>query len=143
MKGFIILLILAAIGAGIYVFMLKPDPAFEQYKIFANHVVNKRFKEAKEMTEGQALLAVEEQEEMNKNMGKAGFSMDVLGATYTLDSKENAGSETNLKISQTVRVNPPGQTSAFGTAVPHKQEATLVQKGEKWVVTKFKDEIEK
>jgi hypothetical protein len=75
----------------------------------------------------------------------AGASMrgTILGTSYQLESETAAagGNEVKLKLVQNVRLNPPGQTSAFGVIVPHRHTATMKKVKEAWKVAAYTDEV--
>lgn len=137
MRAILFLLILGAIGAGIYYFFIADSEAYKTYQEFATALGNGDRTSAQKYAEDDSVLGGPEQ---NRRQNTGGMPVDAfMGYTYTSESetKNEDGSVTIVAL-QSVRFDPPGVTSAMGGMISkYRQTATLSKSSGKWLVTSF------
>jgi len=141
MKTIVFLIILAAIGFGIYHFFIADSPAYIAYKHFANAVARGDKNEALLYASGEEILGGPEQ---NRYQTAGGMPVDAeTGIGYKRESeKKNSDGTVTIQAMQSVHFDPPGTTSAMGAMIAkYRQTATLSKTSGKWIVTSFKDEF--
>jgi len=131
------LLILAAIGAGIYYFFIADSEAYTTYQKFATALGNGDRTTAQTYVEDDAVLGGSDQ---NRRVNSGGMPVDAfMGYTYARESEtKNADGSVTIVALQSVRFDPPGVTSAAGGMISkYRQTATLSKASGKWIVTSF------
>jgi hypothetical protein len=144
MRWLLILVLLAGLGAGIYFLAFgKESEAFVTYKQFADAKTELKWKPASDLIGGDEAKAALEREQNMWNTVGASMRGTILGTSYSLESETASadGNEVKLKLTQQVRLNPPGQTSAFGRTVPHRHTATMKKISGSWKVMAYSDDV--
>jgi hypothetical protein len=145
MRALITIVVLAAVGFGVYHFFIqkKESEAFKAYKKFADAKAYGKYHEAYPLLDESAKQTLDKEKGM-WDMAGAGMRGTILGTSYALGSEtvSKDGNEVQLKLVQTVNLNPPGATSAFGREVPHRQTATMRKSAAGWRVAAFTDVVE-
>ncbi len=113
--------------------------ASDTYQKFASSLTRSNFEGARSLAQGTAIDQIAEEEQIHQQIVRMGLAPLVLGMTFTKQSetRSHGNKRADLKIFQIVRVNPPGQNSAFGTPVPHMHIATLIKTDSGWKVESF------
>ena len=141
MKAIIFLLIIAAVGFGIYYFFIADSPAYSTYKNFANAVARGDKEEALLFAQGPEIIRGPEQ---NRYQTAGGMPVAAeTGIRYTHESEtKNADGSVTIQAMQSVHFDPPGATSAMGAMIAkYRQTATLSKSSGKWIVTSFKEDF--
>src|SRR5215471_15103219 len=113
MRAIVFLLILAAIGAGIYYFFIADSDAYKTYRSFATALGNGDRTGAQAYAENDSVLGGSEQ---NRRVTSGGMPVDAfMGYTFTRESEtKNPDGTVTIVALESVRFDPPGITSAMG-----------------------------
>ena len=141
MKALVGLIILVAIGAGVYYFFIADSPAYIAYKNFATAVARGDRDEALRYAESPDVIGGEDQ---NRGQNTGGMPVAALmGIHYKRESqKKNSDGTLTIVALQSVHFDPPGATSAMGAMISkYRQTATLTKSSDKWVVSSLQSEF--
>jgi hypothetical protein len=141
MKALVALLILAAIGAGVYYFFIADSAAYVSFQKFSTAVARGDREEALRYAKTPEVLGGEDQ---NRGQNTGGMPVDALmGIRYSRESeKKNPDGTVTIVALQSVHFDPPGTTSAMGAMISkYRQTATLEKSSGKWVVTSLDSEF--
>jgi hypothetical protein len=141
MKAIIFLLVIAAVGFGIYHFLIADSPAYSTYKKFADAVARGNKEEALLYASGPEILGGPEQNRYQTAGGMPVAAETGIRYTHESETKTSDGSVT-IQAMQSVHFDPPGATSAMGALIAkYRQTVTLSKSSGKWMVTSFKEEF--
>jgi hypothetical protein len=141
MRAIAFLLILAAIGAGIYYFFIADSEAYKTYENFATALGNGDRTIAQTYAESDSVLGGAEQ---NRRVNSGGMPVDAfMGYTFARESEtKNPDGTVTIVALESVRFDPPGVTSAMGGMISkYRQTATLSKGSGKWLVTSFSSDF--
>jgi len=141
MRAIAVLLIIAAIGAGIYYFFLTESPAYIAYKDFATALARGDRNRALTYASSPDVLGGPEQ---NRGQFAGGMAVDALvDIQYNRESQtKNPDGSITVVALQSVRFDPVGVTSAMGAVTSkYRQTATLTKSSSGWVVTSFQSDL--
>lgn len=136
MKAVATLLVIAGLIAGIYFVFVAESPAYVTYKKFATALAYGRHDEALQYADSEETLG----EDQNRKLSAGGLPVDALTDVSFARESESKDSDGNVTVQaiESVRFDPPGQTSAMGSMTSkYRQTATLGKTSDGWRVISF------
>lgn len=106
----------------------RETPAFRAYKQYADHLLNERYEQARNLADGQALDYIE----YIKSLHEIVPPQTLQGASWTVESETSAGNEVRLVVLQEVI---RGQTSIRGNIIKKRHTVVVTETGGRWIVT--------
>lgn len=106
----------------------KESAAFRSYKVFADHLLNERYEQARNLADGSANEYVDHIKMLHEIVPP----QTLQGAAWTVESESKVGADVHLVVLQEVI---RGQTAVRGAIIKTRHHVVMTETEGRWIVS--------